>query len=389
MKPKILAPIHAARHQLNYAISQWREARLMASKRRRVEDWVNQLRKGAPDVLVGSNFAEFGGVRHHIHAIQRYSALRVGLAPSDSLLELVSPHEIVNVYPDEFSNFSPPPGLMAVHSHVYPWFIEWCARLKGSLPVWVHTYHAPYFPEHPSGELEPWQKKFNNVLVNDARHADVRISVSRWQQTYLEDVHSIDAIYLPNGVDVRLCDMADASRYRNSVGGDDFVLYVGRNDPVKNPGDFVRLAQAIPGMRFVMLGHELSSDALTAQGLALPPNLSVLGEATHGQTLDAIAACSALVVTSKREGLPTLVLEAMALGKPVVVPDEPGCLEAVGNASLGFIYAASEIEDLAAKVTAAFGDLSNAAARRKRVLDEFDWRVVAPKLDAIYQGRST
>lgn len=384
----IIRKLHSARHRLEHALAQWRESKLAASKRRTFEAWVDHLSKFPPQVLIGSNFAEYGGVRHHIHAIQRYSSLRTELAPSDSLLETLSPHEITNTYRDVFFGFRPPPGMKAVHSHVFPWFIEWCRGIRGSGPLWVHTYHLPYFPEHADGELEPWQKRFNEVLLNDARHADVRLSVSRWQQEYLRTTHSIETRYVPNGVDVRICDLADGNRFRHRTRGQHFVLYVGRNDPVKNPGDFVRLAQRLSQVRFVMLGRGLSRDVLESQGLSVPENLAVFGETSHHQTMDAIAACSALVVTSKREGLPTLVLEGMALGKAVVVPDEAGCVEAIGNHGLGFIYQPSDIDDLAAKTTAAFGDMSKAAERREHVLKEFDWRVIAPQLDAIYSGES-
>src|SRR5215212_1217126 len=100
-------------------LSQWREAKVAASKRRRVEAWVEHLRKSPPDILIGGNFAEFGGIRHHLRAIQRYSSLRVELAPSDDLLESVSPHELVNVYPGPFAGFAPSAGTTAIHSHVY------------------------------------------------------------------------------------------------------------------------------------------------------------------------------------------------------------------------------------------------------------------------------
>ena len=43
----------------------------------------------------------------------------------------------------------------------------------------------------------------------------------------------------------------------------------------------------------------------------VPPNLHLYGSASRREVQDALAACSVLVVTSKREGLPTLVLEAM------------------------------------------------------------------------------
>jgi glycosyltransferase involved in cell wall biosynthesis len=230
-----------------------------------------------------------------------------------------------------------------------------------------------------------WQSRFNEALIDVARHADVRISVARWQQDYLRSVHDIDTVYIPNGVDVASTELASASRFSNPFPGERFILYVGRNDPVKNPADYVRLAQRLPRQRFVMAGRGLSRDVMeTEWSVSVPANLAVVGELAHASALDAIAASAALVVTSHREGLPTLVLEAMSLSKPTVVPDELGSVEAAGNGEFAMIYKPLDVDDLAEKVEAVISGPSVIAGARERVLGEYDWRVVARQLDAIY-----
>jgi glycosyltransferase involved in cell wall biosynthesis len=100
---------------------------------------------------------------------------------------------------------------------------------------------------------------------------------------------------------------------------------------------------------------------------------------------DAIADASLVVVTSRREGLPTLVLEALAHRKRVVVSDDPGCAEAVSEGDLGFVYRRGDIDDLVTKTLEALASDPLNERGREKVLDEYDWRVVAPKLDAIYR----
>jgi glycosyltransferase involved in cell wall biosynthesis len=141
----------------------------------------------------------------------------------------------------------------------------------------------------------------------------------------------------------------------------------------------------MPRQQFVMIGRDLSAHTLLADWeVTVPDNLLVYGDASHSDVQDALAACGALVVTSKREGLPTVVLEAMVHSKPVVVPVEAGCVEAIGGGESGLIYVPNDLDDLAAKTIAALGDTSMGASGRKRALAEYDWRVVAPKLDALY-----
>jgi len=368
------------------AWSQWHGAATATRQRRELSAWMEHLRSRPPDVLIGGNFAESGGVRHHLLAIQRYSALRIELAPSDRLMRNGVGFEVTKTLKQPFMEFFPA-GMRAVHSHVFPWFIVWC-RAHQHAVRWVHTYHLNYFPEHAKNGLLPWQEEINHALLHDARHADIRLSVARWQQEALRRTHQIETIYLPNGVDVPGCDQANARRFRRQVGDGEFVLFVGRNDPVKNPAAFVQLAARLPRTRFVMLGHGLSPAILRDEWeVEVPPNLLVLGPAAHAEVQDALAACSALVVTSRREGLPTLVLEAMAQRRPIVLPDEAGCMEAIGGGEFGFIYRQDNLDDLADKTLLALADRTSRAGARQRVLEEYDWRVVAPALDALYSGK--
>lgn len=60
----------------------------------------------------------------------------------------------------------------------------------------------------------------------------------------------------------------------------------------------------------------------------------------HGQLDDvreAIAAISVYVLPSYREGTPRTVLEAMAMGRPIITTDAPGCRETVNNGDNGFL----------------------------------------------------
>ncbi len=367
-----------------------RQRRREAKTRQRLSRWFARLEAADHEVLVGANFVDFGGCRHHMHAIRKFSSCRLELVPDTAAIEQLG----AGVFgaEDTQRRFAALklPQLKVVHSHVFPWFIEWCNARKGAGIRWVHTHHLWYYPEHGSNEviLEDWQQQFNEAFLFATGSCDVPLSVSRWQQRFLREEHGLETHYLPNGVDVGLCDRADPGRFSRPGLKAPFVLYAGRNDPVKNPAEFVKLAAALPEVSFLMVGQGLSDAIIREEwGNEVPPNLRIEEGLSHADLLDAMAASAALVVTSKREGLPTLVLEAMALGKPVVVPSEDGCVEAVGAGEFGHIYRLGDIADLAEKTLAALVDRSKPTRARQRVLEEYDWRVIAPKLDAIYLGK--
>ncbi len=375
------------RRRLIYEWSQWKEGRLAKERKSLFTDWLLQLERCPPAVLLGANFAAFGGVRGHINAIQRYSTGDVQFAPPEELLRRLDTYSFTNTFRQQFLDF-PATGIKVAHSHVYPWFIEWCQHQQQHGLRWIHTYHLNYYPEHGgSGELEPWQQQINDAMLNQARFADVRLSVSKWQVEELRTQHGIEAEYLPNGVDVAFCDQGRGDRFRDKHRLDKFVLYVGRDDPVKNPGEFVELAKRLPELTFVMIGGGLSRETLATGDLSsLPQNLKILGSATPFEVQDALAACGALVVTSKREGLPTLVLEAMAHETPLVVPDETGCMEAVCGGRFAEIYRLGDTADLEKALKTVLANARRSTGAREFVLREFDWRVVSPLLDDVYRG---
>lgn len=61
---------------------------------------------------------------------------------------------------------------------------------------------------------------------------------------------------------------------------------------------------------------------------------------------DAIAESSVYVLPSYREGTPRSVLEAMAMGRPIITTDVPGCRETVINGENGFLVSVKSVEQL-------------------------------------------
>jgi glycosyltransferase involved in cell wall biosynthesis len=60
----------------------------------------------------------------------------------------------------------------------------------------------------------------------------------------------------------------------------------------------------------------------------------------------AIANASVYVLPSYREGTPRTVLEAMAMGRPIITTDAPGCRETVVNGDNGFLVPVKSVESL-------------------------------------------
>jgi glycosyltransferase involved in cell wall biosynthesis len=131
----------------------------------------------------------------------------------------------------------------------------------------------------------------------------------------------------PNGIDVdRLQSGAPSGAVRRELGipaAAPVVLYVGRNARVKNIprllGVVSSLLAANADVRIVLAGDGLGPGLVAGTPLAAEGRLFCLGPRSDVPSL--LRDATVLVLTSDNEGMPNVVLEALACGLPVVATD--------------------------------------------------------------------
>ncbi|MBN1958140.1 MAG: glycosyltransferase family 4 protein [Desulfuromonadales bacterium] len=86
----------------------------------------------------------------------------------------------------------------------------------------------------------------------------------------------------------------------------------------------------------------------------------------------ALAKCSVYVLPSYREGTPRTVLEAMAMGRPVITTDAPGCRETVIDGDNGFLVPVKSVDGLVEAMEKFISqpDLIEQMGKRSRVIAE-------------------
>ena len=180
---------------------------------------------------------------------------------------------------------------------------------------------------------------------------------------------------IPNGVDLDVFRPArdGESRLREawSLGPDDVVIgAVMSLTRKKNPGILIDAARRVvltrPGTRFVLVGEgplrpELEA-AIAAAGLQDAFRLAGL----RGDIPELLRSIDLLVLPSDREGMPNVVLEAMASGLPVVATAVGGTPEIVRDGVTGRLVAPRD----AAALAGAILEVLESAEVRKRMGDE-------------------
>ena len=126
---------------------------------------------------------------------------------------------------------------------------------------------------------------------------------------------------------------------------------------------FLRLGYEFPDLRLLLLGlfeEEDPLDVETRRFLKAHPHVILAGEVVD--TAPYYALMDVLVLPSRREGFPNVVLEAYAAGKPVVASRATGIVDAVVDGETGLLF---PVGDVAALTSALQALLSDKASARK------------------------
>lgn len=202
---------------------------------------------------------------------------------------------------------------------------------------------------------------------------------------------------VPNGVDCELFRPgAGAADLRRAGEGGWKLIYVGRFDPAKGLGvllDAMALLRAEDRqVTLELIGSNPSSGTggefvEQAQRLGISDRVHFRGEVPWAQLPAIYAAADIFVLPSFSEGLPLVLLEAMACGLPVV-STRCGGPEEVVSAAVGRLAQVGSVEDLAAGLQAVidgYADYDRSAIRRLAEA-RYDYRNVAAAIHRIYQS---
>ena len=281
-------------------------------------------------------------------------------------------------------------GVRLIHSHgkgagLYG---RVAARLTG-VPA-IHTFHGIQFERYPPPmraaylALERRLSSWTTCVVNVSR-AQEREGVALG----LFDARSSRVI--PNGVDIaRLVatarDRADARAFLKLPVNATVVGSVARFDEVKRLDLLVEAAARLPEVTLVLIGEGETSAPLRRLAAERALGGRVVFAGTVHDAARLLPAFDIYASAARKEGMPLAVLEAMALGLPVVASDIPSHREVLGHPSRGLVpgtgAAFADVLDWLARDPGARAALG--AANRTRAHRDFDARDMVTALEALY-----
>jgi glycosyltransferase involved in cell wall biosynthesis len=271
------------------------------------------------------------------------------------------------------------------------------AAKKAGVPSIIHTVHGWGFHPHQFfitrwlyQILEGWAAAFTDVLITvseENKLAGLAAGIGRKEQYRV--IHS--------GIDpkqYRLSYFA-ASRARSKLKskGLPCVLVLSNFKNQKSPMDVVEIAEIlrskIPYVLFLWAGDgplfEKVEREIKARGLER--HFLLLG--WRDDVAELFAACDVLLLTSLHEGLPRVVLQAMAAEKPVVASAVNGTPEAVKSGQSGFLHAPHDTQGMAESLSKILTDRKLAAqmgkAGRKALKGTFLIDEMLRQIEKVYE----
>ena len=169
---------------------------------------------------------------------------------------------------------------------------------------------------------------------------------------------------IPNGVaEIVASTSASSVRSRLGIERDAFLaVLVATLRPEKDPAVFVRAVQMAQKsesrVRGVVVGGGPQFDhvkALAGEGAIV----SMTGP--RSDVPDILGAADVVCLSSTAEGLPMIILEAMAAGKPIVATEIGGVADAVQNDRTGILVPVGDVQAFAAALVRLAGDAELAA----------------------------
>ncbi|HLB68302.1 MAG TPA: glycosyltransferase family 4 protein [Thermoplasmata archaeon] len=219
------------------------------------------------------------------------------------------------------------------------------------------------------------------------------LAVSRATQEYFAKRYPQLAArirFIPAGIDFELFSLRDGAEAKRRLGippEDKLVTFVGRLAPEKRPfrilEEFESLHAIHPDTHLLMVGDGPLEVQVRKAAAGVVGSTEIRGPVPQIELAQILSGSDLLVVASTHEGLPTVVLEALACGTPVV-GTEVGILPDVIRPGVNG-YLAATLSEIGALMEKALYETTWVRADCRASVRVFGWNQVAPAILEVYR----
>jgi glycosyltransferase involved in cell wall biosynthesis len=234
---------------------------------------------------------------------------------------------------------------------------------------------------------------FSSVESELFRHSDMLTAVSGHIFQELNDAYHVmrSGVVLGNGVDERrFVPPEDKSENKRES-----IVFVGRMDYRKGLFDLLKCAKSVckarPSAQFILVGTGPLQASLSKETkrTGIDGNVTFTGYVSQDRLIELYQSAMVSVVPSLYEGLPTVMLEAMACGLPVVATRIGAHVDVISHGLDGLLVPPASPDEMAERILALLAnqDLRQemGAKARETIEARYTWDKVSEKVLQCYQ----
>jgi glycosyltransferase involved in cell wall biosynthesis len=217
------------------------------------------------------------------------------------------------------------------------------------------------------------------------KKSDIAAGVSDAARRFSDHIHNRDTLLIRNCIDAKMFkkpSIGQQAKVRRSLGIKDgrILTFVGRIIKAKGIGDLIESLSGTKGIRLLIIGdgNYLLQIKKLCKAKGIEERCIFLGQRNIDDIIKYLGITDIFVNPSYTEGLPTSVLEAGAMGVPIIATDVGGTREIITDKVDGYLIRPHDISGMHKKILELLDDakLSKEFSSniRKKVLREFDWK---------------
>lgn len=256
---------------------------------------------------------------------KKYFDKKVHLIKVKNFSREVSPKDIKAFFEMKKICKSVKPDIIHLHSSKAGFLGRWAFNGKKT-PL----FYTPHGYSFLMTNISPQKKKIYQLLEKLSANRNCTTISCSYGENKETKKFTQRALYVDNGVNVEKIDKIIGKR-KELKKGTPIVFTIGRISTQKGPTLFNRIAKQFPDIKFVWIGDGPLRNELSSS------NIEITGWKTEKEALRLAVNYDVFLLTSKWEGLPMSLLEAMYLKKLAIVSNVVGNNNVITNSVNGYL----------------------------------------------------
>jgi glycosyltransferase involved in cell wall biosynthesis len=231
--------------------------------------------------------------------------------------------------------------------------------------------------------------RITNKLI--LQNADAILALTEDMRMKLKKIYDTEIYVIPNGINLEEYNGVTINLKRETDGKN--ILFVGSLYPVKGVQYLIMAMKLVhdkmPDARLILVGDGKEREPLAALSiqLGIQKYVQFVGKVPHAKVQTFMQQADVFILPSLSEGLPNVILEAMACGLPIVASRIGGIPDIIINETNGYLVEVKDTDAIAHKIMLLLQDgplRKKISDNNRNLVKNYAWDNIIFELEKIY-----